>query len=237
MASTANASTCSCSTLGVPGSTPDVNAAHHPQDAPIEEVIRFHGHMCAGLAMGIRAAQLALAEIGPHSADEEVVALVETDMCAVDAIQYLTGCTFGKGNLIHLDHGKNAHTFIRRSDGKAIRIAARPGALDPGDEMRELFAKVQAKTASDEERGRFQAFQLARSQEILGAPVERLYTVQELEDVQIPPRARLHASVACAECGEPTMETRIHRLQGRELCLTCFEAALSPSRLAPAAES
>jgi len=40
----------------------------------------FHGHMCPGLAIGVRAAEVALSEIGPHSADEEVVAVVETGM-------------------------------------------------------------------------------------------------------------------------------------------------------------
>ena len=54
--------------------------------------------------------------------DEEVVAMVETDMCAVDGIQSLTGCTFGKGNLLYKDHGKLAFTFYRRSDGKGVRL-------------------------------------------------------------------------------------------------------------------
>lgn len=45
-----------------------------------QEVAEFHGHMCPGLAMGIRAAEIALQEIGPHAKDEEVVAIVETDM-------------------------------------------------------------------------------------------------------------------------------------------------------------
>ncbi len=62
----------------------------------IDNVVRFHGHMCPGLAIGIRAAEIALREIGPHAEDEEVIAIVETDMCAVDAIQYLVGCTFGR---------------------------------------------------------------------------------------------------------------------------------------------
>jgi len=84
----------------------------------IDGVIRIHGHVCP-VAMGIRAGEVALAEIGPHSGDEEVVAIVETDMCGVDAIHFLTGCTFGKGNLIHPDFGKNAYTFVRRSDGTA----------------------------------------------------------------------------------------------------------------------
>lgn len=46
----------------------------------VEKVAEFHGHMCPGLAMGIRVAELALRDIGPHAKDEEVVAVVETDM-------------------------------------------------------------------------------------------------------------------------------------------------------------
>ncbi len=46
----------------------------------IEMAARFHGHTCPGLTMGIRAAEIALREIGPHSSDEEVIAIVETDM-------------------------------------------------------------------------------------------------------------------------------------------------------------
>lgn len=175
--------------------------------------------------MGIRAAEVALREIGPHSSDEELVALVETDMCAVDAIQYLTGCTFGKGNLIHLDHGKNAYTFIRRSDGKAIRVAARPDALSWDPERRELFAKVQAKTADDAELARFEELRRSGSQAVLEAPEEQLHTVEEVEVPDIPPKAHIHPSVICTGCGEATMEPRIHRLEGRDLCPACWEAA------------
>lgn len=46
----------------------------------VDQVRRFHGHMCPGLAIGIRAAEAALDQIGPHAEDEEVVAIVETDM-------------------------------------------------------------------------------------------------------------------------------------------------------------
>ncbi len=49
-------------------------------EAMIEQARKLHGHMCPGLTIGIRAAELALREIGPHAQDEEVVAIVETDM-------------------------------------------------------------------------------------------------------------------------------------------------------------
>ncbi len=193
----------------------------------LERVVQFHGHMCPGLALGVRAAEVALAEIGPHSQDEEVVAIVETDMCGVDAVQFLTGCTFGKGNLQHRDHGKNVYTFLRPSDGRAIRVSSRPDALSSGSpEWGELFAKVRSGMASSGERQRFWEIQQQRSEGILAAPLDQLYDVREVQ-VSVPPTARILASVVCATCGEATMETRIRRLEGRELCPPCFEAALS----------
>ena len=35
----------------------------------------------------------------------------------------MAGCTFGKGNLVFLDHGKQVYTFFRRSDGEGVRVA------------------------------------------------------------------------------------------------------------------
>lgn len=193
----------------------------------IERIVKFHGHMCPGLAMGIRAAEVALETIGPHSTDEEVVAVVETDMCAVDAIQLLTGCTFGKGNLVHRDHGKNAFTFVRRSDGRAVRVSALPrawGAADP--DWLTLFNLVRAHMATPEQRQRFVAVQTERTEQILTMPVDELYDVREVQ-VEAPAPARILASIECESCGEPTMETRIRHLDARQLCLACFTQAFS----------
>jgi formylmethanofuran dehydrogenase subunit E len=190
----------------------------------IEGAKKFHGHTCPGLAIGIRAAEIALREIGPHSADEEVVAVVETDMCGVDAIQYLTGCTFGKGNLIHLDYGKNAFTFIRRSNGKALRIVTRPDALgSPTQGYQALFERVCSGEATPGEQARFGALHGQRAQQVLDAPEEALFEVRPVEPV-VPARARIFTSLPCDICGEMTMETRTRRFQGRTVCIPCFQA-------------
>lgn len=192
-------------------------------DETIQKVRDFHGHLCGGLTMGVRAAQIALREIGPHSEDEEVVAIVETDMCAVDAIQMLTGCTFGKGNLIHRDYGKNAYTFIRRADGKAVRIVTRPDAWGQDNpERAALFQKVRAGTITPEEEKRYWELQGERALSILTVPEDQLFDVREVE-AEIPRPARMHQSVQCDRCGEMTMETRIRRYEGQNLCIPCFE--------------
>lgn len=66
-----------------------------------KNIVEFHGHECPGLAMGYRMASAAMNALNSiHSEDEEIVAIVENNACGVDALQCVTGCTFGKGNLI-----------------------------------------------------------------------------------------------------------------------------------------
>jgi formylmethanofuran dehydrogenase subunit E len=72
----------------------------------LEDIAEFHGHTCPGLAIGYRVSRYALEALGGRSEDEELVAVVENDSCAVDAVQVMTGCTFGKGNLIFHDYGR-----------------------------------------------------------------------------------------------------------------------------------
>ena len=188
----------------------------------IQRVVDFHGHWCPGLAIGIRAGELALAEFG-RAGDEEVVAVVETDMCGVDAIQVLTGCTFGKGNLLHLDHGKMAFTFYRRRDGKALRFlfdGDRLGA--PSEEMTALQQKRAAAGLTPEDTERLEACRAAWSERIMAAELADAFRIQPVAG-PAPQRARLMASLVCEACGEKTMESRTRRFDGRTLCSPCFE--------------
>lgn len=195
-------------------------------ESVLERLVAFHGHQCPGLAMGVQAARLALREVGPDTSDEGVVAVVETDMCGVDAIQFLTCCTFGKGNLVHRDWGKKVFTFFRRSDGKAVRIAARSGALQPDPEHQRLRERISAGQASDADRRRFRELHVQRSEQVLAQDPEELFTVEPVDD-EPPRRARIKDSVPCARCGEEVMETRIRRVDGRELCQPCFDLEVS----------
>jgi len=189
----------------------------------IKDTTSFHGHWCPGLAIGIRAAEWALKEMG-KSPDEEIVAVVETDMCGVDAIQYLTGCTFGKGNLVHKDYGKNAFTFYRRRDGKAMRLVLRPTIYgDTGPLMRKLHQKMQAEGLSNEEEKTWKETRAATSKRIMESDMTQVFDFKAPEG-EVPKKARILASLTCASCGEPVMETRTRRFNEQVLCIPCFEA-------------
>jgi formylmethanofuran dehydrogenase subunit E len=195
----------------------------------IERTTAFHGHWCPGLATGIRAAEWALANLG-RAADEEVVAVVETDMCAVDAIQSLCGCTYGKGNLIHLDYGKNAFSFYRRRDGRAARLVSRPDLFpDIRGAQGELNRKRQAGGLSAEEEKRFRDLRAELSERIMGADFEELFAIGE-PAVPMPATARILDSRLCDACGEAVMETRTRQKQGKTYCIPCFEKLFAPTK-------
>src|SRR5512139_980647 len=87
------------------------------------EIVKFHGHSCPGSAIGYRMTRAAMQALGvDRSGDEELVAIVENDACGVDALQCLTGCTFGKGNLIFRDYGKQVYTIFSRRTGRGVRV-------------------------------------------------------------------------------------------------------------------
>ena len=188
----------------------------------IEKTIAFHGHSCPGLVIGIRAAELALQKLAQADRDD-LVAVVETDMCGVDAIQLLTGCTFGKGNLIHKDYGKTAFSFYDRSKNVGFRALLRPDLLgDAGSELRSLVKKVEAGTANEEERVRYHKLRDELQERYMNADLGEMFIVTE-PPLPVPKPARILSSLKCEACGEMTMESRTRRFDGKTLCWPCFE--------------
>lgn len=172
----------------------------------LDELVAFHGHLCPGLAIGYRSALAGLERLGvTRASDEELVTIVENDSCSVDAVQYLAGCTFGKGNLFFRDWGKQVFTFVRRGGGDCVRVGLKWGALE------ELPAPETA--SADEQRQ-------AKTDFILGASLEELFDIRDLE-LDLPAPARIHKSLRCDNCGEPVMETRTVARDNRTLCHDC----------------
>jgi formylmethanofuran dehydrogenase subunit E len=189
----------------------------------IQKTIDFHGHSCPGLAIGIRVAEVALGQVGPSS-DEEVVAVVENDNCAVDAIQFLLSCTYGKGNLIHLDYGKLAFSFYRRSDGNAIRVIGKPMIFGHEDDEFMILRKTKMRRAlTGEEEERLNRATAARIKQIMEADPDELFKITPAQG-PIPRKAQILESLICEACGERTMESRTRRFLGQTLCIPCFEA-------------
>jgi formylmethanofuran dehydrogenase subunit E len=168
-------------------------------DTLYEDIIKFHGHTCPGVTIGYRMAKAAMERLAEQrSEDEEIVAIVENNACGVDAVQVLTGCTFGKGNFIFRDYGKQVYTFYSRNTGKGYRVVFH------GDNIPE------------EARGNREKM----TRWLLDADEKDIVAVTKV-DIEEPALAEMVPSVRCDYCGEMVMETRTEKVDGKIACIPC----------------
>lgn len=175
-------------------------------DEDFKKAVEFHGHICPGIAIGYRVAKY-IKEHYPRAEDEELVAIVENNSCSVDAIQSLLGCTFGKGNLIFKDHGKQVFTFYSRNDGKAIRV---------------YFKNSPRRPSPDVGREEMEKMRKEMLEMVLSAKDEDILDIKEVE-IPAPLKARIYPSLVCQNCNEYFMEIRGHTVLGKIVCEECFQ--------------
>jgi formylmethanofuran dehydrogenase subunit E len=183
--------------------------------------IEFHGHTCPGLAIGFQAARTLMERLGAKKApDEELVAIVETDACGADAIQVMTGCTFGKGNFLFKNYGKHAFSLMDRRKGKGVRVCLRSNAFKIDPESLSLSEKVQKDEASASEIERYRQLQQERVENILRTDTESLFKIEEITP-EIPDKARIMDSGICDFCGEPAAKGFLRSINGKRICIPC----------------
>ncbi len=171
-----------------------------------DKAAAFHGHKCPGLAIGFKAVEGALVELGISAEnlpaiDEEIACVVENDACGVDAVQALMGCTYGKGNLIPRLRGKMAFTFFVRGGGPSVRLCLKADVWDHEDVVGSQ----------------------AQQEFLISHPYTDLFDISQ-PSYGDPEMARHFNSQRCSMCGESTAEYFL-RLQNRKpVCPDCLNA-------------
>ncbi|WP_296557869.1 FmdE family protein [uncultured Acetobacterium sp.] len=161
-----------------------------------EKCVKFHGHHCPGLAIGVRASQEAIKALGINFAeDEEVVVISENDACGVDGVQVILGCSAGKGNLIFRNRGKQAFSFFNRTTGENLRLVL--------------------KSLPEMSRDEMEAYILNE------ADATKIFDFKT-PSYELPEKARIFESYICEACGEKTAEHMIRLENGKKICLDCL---------------
>lgn len=200
-----------------------MNAQQIRASEDFQRCAAFHGHVCPGLSIGYKAAKAAMRFLQQQqrAEDEELVAIVETDACSADAVQVLTGCTFGKGNFIYKDHGKMALTLLDRKTGQGVRVCTKQRPIDANSRHGELMQKMMAGGLNEAEKTEFHTLHQQRSDAVLETSDEELFTIQATSQ-ELPPKAHMEPSKPCDQCGEPVMGCKLQEVNGQLLCRGCL---------------
>jgi len=188
------------------------------------KVGELHGHFCPMLSLGVKAGAYAMRELGVESLGmEEIFAIVETNSCFSDGIQFVTGCTFGNNALIYRDFGKTAVTLAKRS-GEGIRVSVKPdvlSAMSEEPETDDLFQKVVVRREGSREETEklMKGFENAAFS-LLDRDFNELFLYERVK-VDLPEYTKIFESEVCEECGESVISAKMVKKDGRKLCIPC----------------
>ncbi len=180
----------------------------------LQESARIHGHLCPGQVLGVKMSMLGLREIGiadPKGKDRKsIVVFVETDRCAIDAVQSVTGCSLGKRSMKFMDYGKMAASFVNIKTGKAVRVIAKEESRQLA---KEYFPEIQNKYEAQ-----LEAYKIMSDNDLF--EIMEVQVKLNPEDMPGRPLRR----VRCDSCGEYVQDFREICREGRILCRPCADA-------------
>ncbi len=173
----------------------------------IEAAASYHGHLCAGQILGVRMGMAGLKWLGMEDLhkNKSLIVYVETDRCAADAIQTVTGCKLGKRTLKHIDYGKMAATFLDINKNKAVRIFV------PAN-VRELAKKY----VNNRDNPYLEAYKMMPDNELLA--FEEVVVDFRPEDLPGKPLRR----IICDKCGEEVNDGREVAVDLKVYCKPCY---------------
>lgn len=159
----------------------------------------FHGHICAGMIIGVRLARAGLAYLGIEdpAKNRDFMVYCEIDRCLTDAVQCVTGLSLGKRRLKIREYGKMAASFVDMNTGRGVRLVC--------------FGHINAPEGAD-----LVAFWSGfRDDEIF--KTEPVF-------IEIPPEdkpGKPIRAVVCDVCGEKIMDAKDVLVDGKTMCRAC----------------
>ena len=189
----------------------------------LELGIKFHGHKCPAMPLGIRAGLSAMRALGVSRAkNKELHCLVETGfahatMCFVDGVQVATGCTFGKSNIEKLDYSKNALTLIDVKTKRAVRVSLNPEFQIKG--LSSEFVKLRKEGVEPQDIKPEIIDPLI--ERIWNAPDEEILVVGDVFEIDFEPKKGTFEWSRCEKCGEVVFATGLRVIEGKKFCLPC----------------
>jgi formylmethanofuran dehydrogenase subunit E len=189
-----------------------------------EIAVKFHGHRCPAMPMGLRAGAAAMKTLQVDRAqDKELLVVAETGKghaagCFLDGIMTATGCTYGKSNIEKRYFNKMAFTLIDQQTGRAVRVSLKP----------DFFEKALASPFVQKRKDGVPPQDIAPEitepllDRILSIDESAFLDIGEVHQTVIKKGNAIFTAKRCAECGELTFVDKLRvRENGQLVCIPC----------------
>ncbi|RKY87356.1 formylmethanofuran dehydrogenase [candidate division KSB1 bacterium] len=189
-------------------------------------VFEFHGHKCPAMPIGYRAGLAAMKKLGVERASNKELYLVcengpaHATACFLDGVMAATGCTYGKANVEKRNYGKNAITLVDVKNKKAVRVAMNPEFQKKA--LSSEFVKLRSQGVEPKDIPPEVVDPLI--EKILAASDEELFKIGEVHESHIRDPKGTFNWYECEICNEIVFENTTRILNGKKVCIPCFEA-------------
>ena len=181
-------------------------------DALFDVGLKFHGHKCPAMPLGIRAALAAMRALGVEKAqDKELYLISETGKghaagCFLDGMMVATGCTYGKSNIEKKYYNKMAFTLVDAATGRAVRVRLKDEFFKNLLEN-SPFVKLRSEGVKPQDVPAEIADPLV--EKVLNMPDEMFLEIGGITEVELPKGKGCFEAKPCAKCGELTFVNKL----------------------------
>ena len=196
----------------------------NPRDY-FEYALKFHGHKCPAMPLGLKMASVAMNELNvEHAHAGELFTIVDLGEhhcagCIADGVQVITGCTFGKGNIIRSMKGKFSLTLIDQKNSRGVKITPIGYMLQKA--FNSEFMEERKKGNPPHKISAEITDPLI--EKVFTMPIEKQFKIEQLEKIKayVPPHK--WDKLLCEDCGELTVAEYGFYINRKFLCADCAE--------------
>ncbi len=187
--------------------------------------IRFHGHKCPAMPLGLRAGAAAMNALGvDRSQDKELYLIAETGDdhaagCFVDGLMTVTGCTYGKSNIKKTYYGKMAFTLIDIEKQKAVRVQIKP----------DFFASMLKSPFVEQRKNGVLPQNIPAEitdtlvERVMNLPEDSFLDISTVDEYPISKKKGIFDTELCDICGERTFAHKLSEIDGKKVCIPCAD--------------
>jgi formylmethanofuran dehydrogenase subunit E len=174
----------------------------------LEGVADFHGDLCPELVLGCKACHMALKLLPELNTLRDLIVIAENNSSpALDAIQFVLGCTMGNRRLKAINNNRHIYLFASGIGGYGVKLSLETIRFEDENRFNEFERKVVEGSATLDDAVCYQRLLDDRVARLTELKNEEVFAVEKVRK--------------CFLCSNFLTESLIHENYGFPMCENC----------------